>query len=538
MTGPAADQQEPRVWDRAALLEQAQAGQLWDILIIGGGATGLGCAVDAAQRGYHTLLVEQHDFAKGTSSRSTKLIHGGLRYLAQGNLRLVREALHERHYLRGNAPALVKPLPFAIPFFHWWDRYYYPLGVWAYESLAAEKTFPTWQMLDRQETFRRLPGLRPHGLRGSVLYYDGQFDDARLAVALARTALQLGACLLNYTHAVPKKERGKIVGLSLHDRHTGQNWDVRGRVVINATGIFADQVRRQVSAELPPLLVHSQGTHIVLPGELLGGATALLVPKTADGRVLFAIPWYGKLLVGTTDVPVDFPQLEPVPRWSEVEFLLDHVSRYLVRPVEIADILSVFAGQRPLLQASKSRATSRLARDHRIEVLRDGLVTVAGGKWTTYRKMAELAVNQAARLAELPRVACQTHSLALTGGTDVPTCQATVEVMPGADNAIMDRWMREDPLMRKPLHERLPYVAAHVVWSVQYELACTVEDVLARRTRALFLDAKAACEAAPFVAQVMASLLNKNAEWQQAQVREFLDLAEHYLFRGIASKVG
>jgi len=528
--------------DRQRLLRWAQEQTDWDVVIIGGGATGLGCAVDAAQRGYRTLLVEQHDLAKGTSSRSTKLIHGGLRYLAQGNVRLVREALHERRVLIGNAPLLVRPLEFVIPIYNRWQRFTYGLGLRLYDFLGADHCFARSRWHNADETLQKMPKLNAAGLRGSITYFDGQFDDARLAVALARTAVWLGACVLNYVRArITLNKSGHITGVELEDLEHGQCWQVRCRVIINAAGIFADAVRRQVVTDLPPLLVHSQGTHIVLPARLLGGTSALLIPRTSDHRVMFAIPWYGRLLVGTTDVPVATPDLEPRPYKHEVEYLVDHISQYLAESPTTDDILSVFSGQRALVRRTMQSSTASMARDHVLEVLPQRLVTIVGGKWTTYRRMAQQAVDAAARIAELPHVRCQTQSLPLLGGGNCsspndrqqPSQETDASWMPGADARCLKAWTAADPELARPLDSQLPYRAVDVLWSARCELARTVEDVLARRTRALFLDAQAAARAAPSVARILATELHKDAPWQQSQVAQFLELAQNYQVKGM-----
>jgi len=464
----------------------AQLSEPWDVAIIGGGATGLGSAVDAASRGLKVVLLEQGDFAQATSSRSTKLIHGGVRYLKQGNLALVRDALHERGLLLRNAPHLVHPLPFVIPAYATGERFFYGAGLKAYDLLAGKLGIAPSRTLSREETFARLPGIRPEGLRGGVLYHDAQFDDSGLAISLARTLALLGGAPINYLKVVAL-EKG---GLRALDLESEREHEIRAKVVINATGVFADEIRRLDEPACEPMLAPSQGAHLVLPREFLPGEHALMIPKTDDGRVLFAIPWFGRVLLGTTDTPVDRPLLEPAPLESEVEFLLHHAKRYLLRPLERADVQSMFAGLRPLVKRSAALKTSALSRDHVIRVSSQGLVTITGGKWTTYRRMGEDAVNAALKVAELPLHPSRTEHLEL--------------VKPDAES---------DPILR----------------AIRSEMARTVEDVLARRTRTLFLDARGSITQSPQVAVILAAELGRDDAWKAQQVQSFQDLADRYL---------
>jgi glycerol-3-phosphate dehydrogenase len=458
----------------------------WDVAVIGGGATGLGAAVDAASRGLKVVLVEQGDFAQATSSRSTKLIHGGVRYLKQGNLSLVRDALHERGVLLRNAPHLVHPLPFVIPAYATGERLFYGTGLKVYDLLAGELGIAPSRLLSREETFARLPGIRVEGLRGGVLYHDAQFDDAGLAVSLARTLALLGGAPINYLKVIALGQ-GSLRALDLE---TGREHEIRAKAIINATGVFADAIRRLDEPSCESMLAPSQGAHLVLPREFLPGENALMIPKTDDGRVLFAIPWHGRVLLGTTDTPVDRPTLEPVPLESEIEFLLHHAKRYFLRPPERDDVRSMFAGLRPLVKQSVARKTSALSRDHVIRISDHGLVTITGGKWTTYRRMGEDAVNAALKVAELPFRPSRTESLSLAKPDPEP-----------------------DPVLR----------------AIRTEMARTVEDVLARRTRELFLDARASLDQAPRIAAVLATELGKDADWENGQIEAFRQLALTYL---------
>ncbi|MGB7190082.1 MAG: glycerol-3-phosphate dehydrogenase/oxidase, partial [Acidobacteriaceae bacterium] len=344
----------------------------WDILVIGGGATGAGVALDAASRGYSVLLLEREDFGKGTSSRSTKLIHGGVRYLQQGNLPLVMEALKERGILLRNAPHLVHELPFLIPSYRFWEKPFYGAGLKLYDLLAGRSGFSKSKLLSRARTLDRQPGIRQEGLRGSVLYYDGQFDDARLLIALVMTAAEQGAVVLNHTGVVEvtKDSAGAVNGVIAVDGETGERLSSKARVVVNATGIFSDAVRRMADPDAPAMIAPSQGIHLVFDKSFLNGGAAIMVPHTSDGRLMFAIPWHGHTLVGTTDTPIAAPSYEPRPFEQEIEFLLETAGRYLRKAPRREDILSAFAGVRPLVKASgaSARATSTISREHTISI--------------------------------------------------------------------------------------------------------------------------------------------------------------------------
>ena len=468
--------------DRKRMIDAlADRSTRWDIVIIGGGATGLGCAVDAASRGYRTALLEQHDFAKATSSRSTKLIHGGVRYLKQGNLRLVRESLRERALLLKNAPELAKLISFVLPNYSWWERPYYGIGLKLYDLLSGHGSS---RHLTRDEVLQRLPTLKADGLRGGIEYADGQFDDARLAIALARTAVEQGAVIANYLPVVALQNQRVVAS----DTETGAELQVRAKVVINATGVFCDSVRQMDDSAAEPMVTPSQGAHIVLDRRFLPGEAALMVPRTRDGRVMFAIPWHNRVLVGTTDTPVSAPTLEPKPLASEVDFLIEHTAHYLAKAPMRADIKSAFAGLRPLVKSGRTQNTALVPRDHTIAVSRSGMITVTGGKWTTYRHMAEETIDKAERVGGLgPRV-CKTLDLPLQ-------CRAEPDI----------------------------------ATAVREEMARTLEDYFARRTRALILDARATLDAAPKVAAGMAIELSKSEQWQEAQIAAYRELARSYL---------
>ena len=518
--------------NRAAMLDAlAESKAPWDVLIIGGGATGLGTAVDAAARGYRTLLLEQHDFAKGTSSRSTKLIHGGVRYLQQGNVGLVLEALRERGRLTQNAPHLVGHQSFIVPNYTWWEAPFYGVGLKIYDLLAGKLGLGPSRHLSREETLERLPTLEPEGLKGGTVYYDGQFDDARLAITLAQTAADHGATVLNYMPVVGLLKKGDLVrGARARDAETGREHELRAQVVINATGAFTDSVRRFDEAQAAPLVTLSQGVHLVLPKCFLPGDSAIMVPKTDDGRVLFAIPWHDRALIGTTDTPVGDAALEPRALPEEIEFLLTHAARYLTQDPRPSDVLSVFAGLRPLRRMDNANDTASVPRDHSVLVSKSGLVTVVGGKWTTYRKMAEDTVNQAALVGGLEERPCPTANLRLHGFRERAAADP-LQVYGSETAALRELGAGKSGLGAK-LHPKLPCLAAEIVWAARHEQARTVEDALARRTRALLLDARASAEAALTTAALMAGELGHDAGWQAEQVRQFQELAESYVLPG------
>jgi glycerol-3-phosphate dehydrogenase len=502
----------------------------WDMVIVGGGATGVGVAVDAASRGYDVLLFEQSDFGKGTSSRSTKLVHGGVRYLEQGNISLVMEALKERGLLRQNAPHLVRDLGFVVPNYEWWEAPFYGLGLKVYNLLAGRYGFGPSQMLSREETLERLPTIKTEGLRGGVVYYDGQFDDSRLLINLVTTAVEQGATLLNYAHVTgfSRDTDGFIDGVMARDSENGQALQAGAKVVVNATGAFCDSVRRLADAQATAMIAPSQGVHLVFDRSFLPSNSAIMVPHTSDGRVMFAIPWHEHTLVGTTDTPISNVALDPVPLEEEIEFILSTARQYLEKAPTRSDVLSAFAGIRPLVGTRGSKNTAALSRDHTIHIDNSGLLTIAGGKWTTYRNMAEDCVNQAATLARVSEKPCVTKNLNIHGFHRHADRFGPLAVYGADAPAILDL-LRADASLAEPLHPTLPYCGAEVIWATRFEMARTVEDVLARRTRALFLNAKAAMAMAPHVAALMAKELDRDEAWQAKEVNTFCELAKGYV---------
>ncbi|GAB4193311.1 MAG: glycerol-3-phosphate dehydrogenase/oxidase [Simkaniaceae bacterium] len=517
---------------REKMLQQIQSDpDNWDLIIIGGGATGLGAAVDAAARGYRTLLLEQNDFAKATSSRSTKLIHGGLRYLQQGNIQLVVEALKERGLLCRNAPHLISHRKFLVPNYHWWEGTYYGFGLKIYDLLAGKLGIEKSKYLSKEKTKSLVPTLAQEDLRGSVVYYDGQFDDARLAITLAKTFKDLGGVPVNYmpvTNFI--KRNGKIRGVKAIDLETDRSYSIYSAAVINATGIFIDQIRKMDDPASMDILAPSQGVHIVVDQSFMPSQTAILIPHTEDKRVVFIVPWHQKLLIGTTDTPILHPSLEPRPFQEEIEYLLKHASKYLSPPPKASDILSCFAGIRPLLQGTaKQGKSSALSRDHAISISPSNLISISGGKWTTYRKMGEDVIDKAIKVASLPEKPCRTKNLHLHGyatNMDPEDLWSTY----GSNSQILYEMMKENPKWGDSLHKKLPYLEVEVVWAARYEMARSVEDVLSRRTRSLLLDARASLEAAPRVAKILADELGYDEKWQKNQVDAFTALAKRYCF--------
>jgi Glycerol-3-phosphate dehydrogenase len=515
------------------MIQALQATVEWDICIIGGGATGLGIAVDAASRGLKTLLVEKYDFAKATSSRSTKLVHGGVRYLQQGNIKLVMEALKERGVLLKNAPHLIKNQAFIVPNYKWWEGPFYGIGLKVYDWMAGSLGFGPSQFLSREETLALAPTLDGDGLRGGVLYHDGQFDDARLAIHLAMTAADHGATLINYMCVEGLlKTNNKVCGVSLNDTlKDTSTYQAKAKVVINATGVFTDSILTMDDERADSLVTMSQGIHIVLDRKFLPSNTAILIPRTDDKRVLFAVPWHDKVIVGTTDTPVKNATAEPTATQEEIDFVLHHIQKYLAKDPGYSDILSVFAGLRPLVRG-QSKTTAALSRDHHIAISDSELITITGGKWTTYRKMAEDVLEIAIHKIGLD----DKHAVAICKTNDLPIHGFRNDVdfnMPryyyGADEEGIQSLIREDRKLADQIHPLLPFVRAEVVWAVQNEMCMCIEDFLSRRTRALLLDARAAIESALSVAEIMAAEMNKNTVWIKNQIDNFYSIAKNYL---------
>lgn len=505
--------------------------KIWDVVIIGGGATGLGAGVDAASRGLETLLLEKYDFSKGTSSRSTKLVHGGVRYLANGDIGLVLEALNERGLLLQNAPHLVQNLKFIIPNYDWWDGPFYTVGLKVYDMMAGKLGLGPSIHISKDETMAAIPNLVEDDLKGGVIYHDGQFDDSRLAISLAQTITDNGGYVLNNcgVTGLIKNDEGIISGVECFDSENDQSYSIKAKVVVNATGIFVDSINRMDEPEHEKTVVPSQGIHIILDQSFLQSDSAIMIPKTIDGRVLFAVPWHGKVVVGTTDTPVENPEIEPRALDDEIKFILTTAGKYLTKKPKRKDVLSIFAGLRPLA-ASKdaSQETKEISRSHKLIISKSGLITMIGGKWTTYRKMGEDIVDKAIMLGGLISRECVTKNMPIHGYVKNTLNSGHLYVY-GSDVPKIKTLISQVPEWGEKLHANLPYLKAEVVWAVREEMARNVEDVLARRTRALLLDARASIEIAPVVASIMAKELGFTPEWEEEQIRYYSEFARGYI---------
>lgn len=515
---------------KAALKKIRKKDKEWDIVIIGGGATGLGCAVDAASRGFKTLLLEQVDFSKGTSSRSTKLVHGGVRYLQQGDISLVFEALKERGLMFKNAPHLVTNQSFVIPTYDFWGGPFYTVGLKVYDLMAGKLGLGPSMHLSREEAIEALPTVEQEGLTGGVIYQDGQFDDSRMAVSLALTCADYGGTVLNYFKVTELKKDGELVcGVVAVDQETGEEYQIKSKVVINATGVFADEIIQLDEPGKRQMITPSQGIHLILDKSFLPGKYAVMVPHTPDGRVMFAVPWHNHVVVGTTDTLLENHSLEPVALESEINFILETAGRYLEKNPSRNDVLSVFAGLRPLAKPEDDKtATKEISRSHKILISVSGLITIIGGKWTTYRKMAEDTIEKAVMLAGLPDRECITNHMPIHGYR--MDLDPTTDMMApyGIHKEEILAIGEEEESLAGFLSEKLHIYKAQVAWAVRKEMARTVEDVLARRTRALFLDARESIRIAPEVAGIMANELGNGESWISEQIKAFNAVAINY----------
>jgi glycerol-3-phosphate dehydrogenase len=507
-----------------------QPDKIWDIIVIGGGATGLGVALDSACRGYKTLLLEQSDFAKATSSRSTKLVHGGVRYLAQGDLFLVMEALHERGLMLKNAPHLTFNQEFVIPVYTFWDVLMYTVGLKFYDLLAGRLSMGKSYFISKEKALLRLPLLKSKGLKGGVVYHDGQFDDSRMAFALAEACAFNGGVLLNYFRVTGllKDEKGKINGVRAVDVASSEEFNLKSNLVVNATGVFADEVAKLDDPLSKPTIRPSQGVHIVLDKSFLQSDSAIMIPKTDDGRVLFAIPWYDKVVIGTTDTPLDTISLEPVALEKEINFILQTAEKYLVKPPRREDTLCIFAGLRPLASNPDNPAsTKEVSRRHKITLSSSCLLTIIGGKWTTYRRMAKETIDRAIKAGMLKSAKCITSHLKLT---EISADNSAERLHIYGDHFIdIKKLISEKPELGMPLDPRLPYTRAEIIWICRNEMPLKIEDILARRTRSLFLDARASAEIAGDVAGIMANEFGYDLNWQKEQVKSYHELVKNYI---------
>jgi len=518
--------------NRSEQLLKLQNTENWDVIIIGGGASGLGTAIDAASRGYKTILLEAVDFAKGTSSRSTKLVHGGVRYLAQGDVHLVREALKERGLLAQNANHLVKNQSFVIPNYHWLSGYFYTIGLKIYDLLSGGLSLGSSKYLSKKKTIEMLPNVEEDGLVNGVIYHDGQFDDSRLAVNLAQTAVENDACVLNYTKVVNllKDNNNQIIGVQAVDQETGINYNIKGAVVINATGVFTNAIMKLNDKVYKKYIVPSQGIHLVFDKSFLPGEHALMIPKTKDGRVLFAVPWHNHVVVGTTDTLIKKQSLEPIALESEIEFVLETAQRFLAKKPTRDDVLSVFAGLRPLAAPKEEgKSTKEVSRSHKIIVSETGLITITGGKWTTYRKIAEDIIDKAILKGKLPKKTCITQQLSIHGNKPTTTLDREDHLyIYGSDIAKILQLQEEEPELNEKLHPDYEFTLAEIVWAVRYEMARTIDDILARRVRLLFLDARAAIEVSEKTARVIAKELGHDENWIAKEIADFKAISKGF----------
>ncbi len=515
--------------ERILTLEK-NSDKVWDVIIIGGGATGLGVALDSASRGLKTLLLEQSDFSKGTSSRSTKLVHGGVRYLAQGNIDLVREALRERGLLEKNAPHLVQNEIFVIPNYTRFNKLFYTVGLKMYDVLSGKLSLGKSKGISKKETVSRIPTIKQKGLKGGVVYHDGQFDDSRLAINIAQTAIEQGADVFNYFEVNGLLKSGEDVnGVKAVDRESGKEYTFQGKAVINATGVFVDEIMEMDQPEHRKTIRPSQGVHLVLDKEFMPGKDAIMIPKTDDGRVLFAVPWHDKVVVGTTDTPLEEHSLEPTALEEEIEFILTTAKKYLSKAPTRKDVKSVFAGLRPLAAPKgDSGKTKEISRSHKIIVSESGLITITGGKWTTFRKMGEDTVDKAVRVHQLKGNESRTEEMKIHGYKENVDFGDPLYFY-GSDKEGIEALFEENPEWNEPIHKKYPYLKAQVIWAVRHEMARTVEDFLARRIRVLFLDARVAIEMAETVAELMQKELGKDKSWASNQTENFIKLANRYL---------
>ena len=502
--------------NRSEQLQSLDTDTIWDIIVIGGGATGLGTALDAATRGYKTLVLEGHDFAKGTSSRSTKLVHGGVRYLEQGNIKLVREALRERGYLLKNAPHLTSIQTFILPVFSWWEKMFYGIGLKFYDLLSGKLSLGDTQILSKKETVAHLPTINDEKLAGGILYYDGQFDDSGLAIEIAATAIKKGATVLNYCKATGFiKTNGEITGVECIDVLSEKKYTLKTKVVVNATGVFTNAIVQMDNELEHDLVSPSQGIHLVIDAKFFPSTDAMMIPKTDDGRVLFAVPWHDKVVLGTTDTPIEEISYEPKPLEEEIEFIIKHINRYCTSLITRADINAVYVGLRPLVKQKTKVSSALISREHHISVSSSGLITITGGKWTTYRKMAADAVENAAFIGNFNKEKCITAETKI--GNELEKENRIQEIL------------KQNASLAEKIHANYSFTKAQIVYAVKYEMAICIEDILARRIRLLFLDARLAITLAPMVASIMAPYLQKDKNWEAAEVASFAQLAAQYI---------
>jgi glycerol-3-phosphate dehydrogenase len=512
----------------------------WDIIVIGGGASGLGSALDAVSRGFKTLLLESHDFAKGTSSRSTKLVHGGVRYLAQGDIGLVKEALKERGLLAKNAAHVVKNQSFIIPNYTWWGGIYYKIGLSVYDFLAGKLSLGKTKYISKSKTVEKLPTIEQKSLVSGVVYQDGQFDDARLAINLAQTIIEKGGSAINYVKVINliKNNSNKVKGVVVEDQFTKQQYNINAKVVINATGVFTNDILNMNNPKHGKFVVPSQGIHLVLDKSFLKSDDAIMIPKTSDGRVLFVVPWHDRALVGTTDTLLENESFEPRALEEEIDFVLNTARQYLAKKPTREDVKSVFAGLRPLAAPKDgSKNTKEVSRSHKVVTSETGLISIIGGKWTTYRKMAEDTINEAMKVHRLGNTTSKTQNLSIHGNIKPEQVDRSSHLyVYGSDIEKIKALQKSNPEYSEKIHPDHPFTVAEIIWAVQNEMAETIEDILARRVRLLFLDARAAIDSAHKIASIIATENGHSAEWANSQEKEFIELANGYLLTPYSPK--
>ncbi|MBL29867.1 MAG: FAD-dependent oxidoreductase [Flavobacteriaceae bacterium] len=514
--------------NRTKSLSKITSNKEWDIVIIGGGASGIGTAIDSASRGHKTLLIEKYDFSKGTSSRSTKLIHGGVRYLQNGDVSLVIEALKERGILRSNAPHLVKDLSFVIPSYDWWSSPFYGIGLKIYDMMSGDFGIGTSTIIDKEETEKLIPNVNKKGLKGGVIYFDGQFDDSRMAISLAQTAENYGATIINYFEAIDliKSSDNSISGLRTRDLLKNRTHEIKSKVIINATGVFSDSVMKMDNQKSLKMIQPSQGVHIVLEKKFLNSDHAIMVPHTTDGRVLFAVPWHKYVILGTTDTTVNTAKIEPQALNEEIDFIISNAGKYMTTKPKKKDIKSIFVGLRPLARIDNSQTTKEISRHHKINISTSGLISILGGKWTTYRKIGEDATNSAEIVGGLKRIPSKTKKIKIHGYKLNPNFDDPLYIYGSDKNKILNISSNRDS--NRSLSKELFITKNQILWAIRYEMAITLEDILARRTRCLFLNVVETEKLVDEVLSIMAKELKKDGSWMEQQKLSFLSLSKKY----------
>lgn len=502
----------------------------YDFVIIGGGATGIGIALEASARGYSVALLEKSDFTKSTSSKATKLMHGGVRYLAQGDIGLVREAVVERGLMLRNAPHITKSQSFIIPTHGLYDEILYTVGLTFYDLLAGKLSLGRSKRISKSKTLKRISLIKPDKISAGVVYYDGQFDDSRMAINTLQSSVEMGAVVVNYcaVDGLLKDADGNVTGVKVHDEEDGVAFEIKGKQVVNATGVFADDVLRMDSPGAEKTIAPSQGVHLILDKSFLPGDDAITIPKTDDGRVLFLVPWHNKVIVGTTDTPIEKEALEPVALEEEIGFILSTASRYLTKAPKRSDVLSVFAGLRPLAATSgNGNKTKEISRSHKIYSSNSGLLTIVGGKWTTFRKMGEDLVDKAEKNHGWKHIPTKTRKLKIHGYKENVSYDNPLYFY-GSDEAPLLELSKQNG-WDSSISDAMGVIQAQVVWAVRHEMARNVEDFLARRVRCQLLDAKESVKMAPEVAKIMAAELGKDEAWQTKQVADYIEVTSNYI---------